>query len=101
MRPAVVPIPAAGITLDGVTSSTTERLKESVPRLLCAHPFLPEKPPAMTQQFLNPTLFSVFATVLETSLYLQVRTRNDGQKITAMAPCSPGRSNWNRDGWVN
>lgn len=70
MRAEVVPErPAtAGITRDGVTTSTTDRLYESVPRRLCAHPFRPEKPPAMTQQFLNPTLFSVFATVLEMSL---------------------------------
>lgn len=62
---------AAGITRDGVTTSTTDRLYESVPSRLCAHPFLPEKPPAMTQQFLNPTLLSVFATIFELSQYLQ------------------------------
>jgi hypothetical protein len=67
---------AAGITRDGVTTSTTERLYESVPRRLCAHPFRPEKPSAMTQQFLNPTLLSVLATIFELSLYLQVHSHH-------------------------
>jgi hypothetical protein len=42
---------AAAITRDGVTTSTKERLKESVPRRLCTQPFRSKKPPAMTQQF--------------------------------------------------
>jgi hypothetical protein len=44
----------------------------------------------MTQQFLNPTLSSVFATVLATSLYLQKRS----------PPCSSYQS-WNLKGRGN
>jgi hypothetical protein len=64
------------ITRDGVTTSTTEMLYESVPRRLCAHPLRPEKPSAMTQQFLNPTLLSVLATIFELSLFLHVHSRD-------------------------
>lgn len=68
----VVPncLTAAGITREGERTSAKEKLYESAPNRLCSHPFLPEKPSATIQQFLNPRLVSVLATIFAESVYL-------------------------------
>jgi hypothetical protein len=77
--------PAVSPRSPATATSTTERLKESVPRRLCAQPFRPEKPLAMTQQSWTPTLFIVFATILEMPLYLEVHIPEDTRRWERLA----------------
>lgn len=62
----------AEMTRDGDTISANDKLYESVPKRLCNHPLLPEKPSATTQVFLNPSFVKVLATVLAESEYLNM-----------------------------
>jgi len=80
----VVPklLTAAGMTLDGDSTSANEKLYESVPSLLCNHPLFPENPSATIHVFLKPRLVSVLPTVFATSEYLRSSQSENDEKQT-------------------